>query len=271
MPSPPSTRPSASRGRRSSAFAREDSGSSLVAVAMHSVRPPEAATSQGESRSGATRKLERPWATGSGDRPLWREWTRATLANPPQQILLRRTKRPRVGPPPHTRVRSSGQHHIWRPTPSRGFSQPGSRGESVADHVRQVPGTRRPGCRDQRDERCGRTAWEQPATPADRLPRPRPGGPMAAPLLQRIHAEIRARLREAEPAVQEYARLETALAALSGSPPPSHAAVEPAKPRLPQPPAAGGDPPRVAARPVRGRPVAPTGPRCCGCSRSVLV
>src|SRR4051794_5367671 len=42
------------------------------------------------------------------------------------------------------------------------------------------------------------------------------GEPMAEPLLQRIHAEIRERLRDAEPAVQEYTRLETALAALDG-------------------------------------------------------
>src|SRR4051812_27166423 len=39
---------------------------------------------------------------------------------------------------------------------------------------------------------------------------------MAEPLLQHIHAEIRARLRDAEPAVHEYARLEKALAALEG-------------------------------------------------------
>src|SRR3954451_15953686 len=39
---------------------------------------------------------------------------------------------------------------------------------------------------------------------------------MAEQLLNRIHAEIRARLRDAEPTVREYERLETALAALGG-------------------------------------------------------
>ena len=59
-------------------------------------------------------------------------------------------------------------------------------------------------------------ALDAAATPPDRLPRRRPGGPMAEQLLQRVHAEIRARLRDAEPAVHEYARLKTALAALNG-------------------------------------------------------
>ena len=39
---------------------------------------------------------------------------------------------------------------------------------------------------------------------------------MAETLLQGIHTAIRARLREAEPTVHEYARLEAALAALDG-------------------------------------------------------
>src|SRR3954452_15220094 len=47
-------------------------------------------------------------------------------------------------------------------------------------------------------------------------PTPSTEGTMAEQLLNRIHAEIRARLRDAEPAVREYERLETALAALGG-------------------------------------------------------
>jgi len=53
-------------------------------------------------------------------------------------------------------------------------------------------------------------------TRADRLPPRQLGGPTAEPLLQRIQDEIRARLRQAEPTVHEYARLKTALAALDG-------------------------------------------------------
>src|SRR4051812_7204972 len=44
----------------------------------------------------------------------------------------------------------------------------------------------------------------------DTLPRRRPGTLMAEPLLDRIHSDVRARVRELEPAVREYQRLEVA-------------------------------------------------------------
>src|SRR4051812_17717193 len=44
----------------------------------------------------------------------------------------------------------------------------------------------------------------------------RPGRPMAESLLDRIHSELRARMRELEPAVGEYEQLQAADAALSG-------------------------------------------------------
>ena len=85
---------------------------------------------------------------------------------------------------------------------------------------------------------------------------------MAEPLLQRIHAEIRARLREAEPAVREYTRLETALAALDGVPPPIRIAIGPLPPHPRQPVASVGGPVADARRLVRGRCGALTGLLC---------
>jgi hypothetical protein len=54
--------------------------------------------------------------------------------------------------------------------------------------------------------RSSRTLRDPPST----------GRPMADPLLERIHSQIRARVRELEPLAREHDRLEAALTALGG-------------------------------------------------------
>src|SRR4051794_12015979 len=86
---------------------------------------------------------------------------------------------------------------------------------------------------------------------------------MAEPLLDRIHSDLRARVRELEPAVREYQRLEVASAALDGL-----TAAQPVRKSAAEPPATSPAPSRSTAT-SRRRSTGPRAPR--GANRAAVL